>query len=240
VCFGRVIGCHITPSLHIGLFLLATVVSTASYAAPLKPVEIPTDDVQIEVDLRPEAASDTAFGCADCVSLAISNRDPGGRAMPLAIAIRSAHWDGTEDPVGNWNTPLAGLDVELEDGSIEFTSATAIAHTLDSIPKTRRHFERGLVLSGETLTVNLPRDPEQDRHRELVVRFIVIPRDAGVMIPVSEPDEWRTIYGPVTNEAYAKRQINGAGFGLSPATSDPTQTSDLQVLEARFVTDGEE
>ncbi len=124
----------------------------------------------------------------------VGNHSPGCRNLGSSVAIRSAHWVSEAEEPLPWSGPLPGISVRLEDGSIEVTPASAIAHTLDSVPETDLTFERGLLRLGDSMPVLLPLPSPGDEDPVLEVEIIVV-RGVDLESPILFPSR---AAGPVT------------------------------------------
>lgn len=144
----------------------------------------------------------------------IGQRSPMCANLASPIALRSVRWRGvTEDaPPRPWRGPLPGISVPLEDGSIEVTSAAAIAHTLDSIPATDAEFERGFLRSGESLELFFSQLPPTANDYVLEIELAVV-GDRDLDGPVLFPErktEFISVYR--SGERSTHRDLGGLAF----------------------------
>ncbi len=215
---------------------LSIIVLTVFFALPPSDVGSAARDFSL-VDLSIEASipsnqSPSSDGRYNVI-LTIRNGDAGLRPAPPAIALRAVYWAEDGDDSDVWKGPLSGIDAENDDGTIDFISASGIAHTAATIPKTTRSFERGLLLVDEELQVTRPTKVTRAVTRELVVRYVIIPRTAtdGLYVPIERPGEFRTVFGPMTENAWDQRRGQG-GMGLihGPKEGEPNS---LEIMEDR-------
>ncbi len=68
-----------------------------------------------------DASQDNTFD----VVVVIRNGDAGRRPPPPAITLRAVYWQDDGEDAFTWYGPIQGIDVVLEDGTVEHTSASA-------------------------------------------------------------------------------------------------------------------
>lgn len=118
----------------------------------------------------------------------IGHHSPLCRNLAPPIALRSVRWHHASEEPRPWRGPLPGISVALDDESIEVTAASAIAHTLDSVPATDVEFERGFLRPGDSLEHflwNAPPTTAGDRDLLEIELVVVDPNqlDGPVLLP---------------------------------------------------------
>jgi hypothetical protein len=140
------------------------------------------------------------------LKVAIRNQDPLARSMPLPIALREVYWEGQKEEQQNrhvnerlkgWLRPLMGSAGMNEDGTIDFVSHMAIAHTLDTIPITELKFETGLILTNSELIVPLPLQPNNKGKHRLIIDFVEI-RELKDLLLEEKTDEYYSRFVPMS------------------------------------------
>jgi len=169
------------------------------------------------------------------VVVVIRNGDAGHRPPPPTITLRAVYWEDDGEDAFTWHGPIPGIDVVLEDGTVEHTSASAIAHTIDTIPVTDHFYERGLLLANEEIEIVRPTHLTRAPTRTLVVQYVVVPVRGGrdILVPAKSHDEWRTVYGPVTREIIEQRDGKGS-LGIIRTSDDEPEANGLEIYEERF------
>lgn len=130
------------------------------------------------------------------LKVAIRNQDPLARPMPFPIALREVYWEGQEEEQ-DWLRPLMGSAGMNEDGTIDFVSHMAIAHTLDTIPITELKFETGLILTNSELIVPLPLQPNSEGKHRLIIDFVEI-RELEDLLLEEKTDEYYSRFVPIS------------------------------------------
>jgi hypothetical protein len=172
---------------------------------------------------RIESAGDgeAASGSLVPVRVRIGQSAPQCRPPASPIALRSVRWRGETDERPSWKGSLPGISVVLEDGSIEVTAASAIAHTIDTVPATDVEFERGFLRTGDSLELFFWDAPGADDRYLLEIELVVV-EDSDLDGPVLLPEqkaEFVSVYRQ--GERGAGRDLAGLAFvpwkkGASP------------------------
>jgi len=144
----------------------------------------------------------------------IGQRSPLCRNLASPIALRSVRWRGATEngPPRPWQGSLPGISVPLENGSIEVTSASAIAHTLDSIPATDAEFELGFLRPGDSLELFFSQVPPSENDYVLEIELVVVgydDLDGPVLFP-ERTTEFISVYR--RGERSAHRDLGGLAF----------------------------
>ena len=200
-------------------FLLLLAAVAALYAArsvsageAKAPEKVPGSlDSKIRAEAVVPKGSSLAVGrFAPWLKVTVFNADPLRRTAPAAVALRSVQWAGYPADRRQWLLALFGMDVLLKDGTIEFTSGSAIAHTADTRPATKRRFEMGLILPNGSLTVPARLTPQRGGRHELIITFVEIPRAGAQKGKVFLPrrlDEHRQLFEPLARGRVPKTTV---------------------------------
>lgn len=151
----------------------------------------------------------------------IGHHSPQCRNLAPPVALRSVRWQRTGEESRPWRGPLPGISVALDDGSIEVTAASAIAHTLDSVPATEVEFERGFLRPGDSLELFLWNAPPADEPSLLEIELVVVePKDLdGPVLLPERSTESVTVYRP--GERASDRDLAGLAFIPSKQNASP-------------------
>jgi hypothetical protein len=142
----------------------------------------------------------------------IGHHSPLCRNLAPPIALRSVRWHHASEEPRPWRGPLPGISVALDDESIEVTAASAIAHTLDSVPATDVEFERGFLRPGDSLELFLWNAPPADDRYLLEIELVVVDPselDGPVLLP-ERRTESVTVYR--RGERALDRDLAGLAF----------------------------
>jgi hypothetical protein len=146
------------------------------------------------------------------VRVRIGQSSPQCRTPASPIALRSVRWRGETEERPPWKGPLPGISVALEDGSIEVTAASAIAHTIDTVPATDVEFERGFLRAGDSLELFFWDVPDADDRYRLEIELVVVENsdlEGPVLLP-EQKAEFISVYR--RGERGAGRDLAGLAF----------------------------
>lgn len=173
------------------------------------------------------------------LKVAIRNQDPSARPMPLPIALREVYWEGQKEEQQNrpvnerlkgWLRPLMGSAGMNEDGTIDFVSHMAIAHTFDSMPITDMKFETGLIRTNNELIIPLPLKPNNEGKHRLVIDFVEI-HAFGDLLLEEKTDEYYSKFVPIST--YEEQIHEGVCRAYVPVTCEEGAEG-LPILKAVF------
>lgn len=173
------------------------------------------------------------------LKVAIRNQDPLARPVPFPIALREVYWEGQKEEQQNrpvnerlkgWLRPLMGSAGMNKDGTIEFVSHMAIAHTLDNIPITEFKFETGLIRPDNELIIPLPLKPNNKGEHKLVIDFVEIP-EFGALLIEEKTDEYYSRFVPIST--YEEQIHERVCRAYNPATCEEG-AEELPIIKAIF------